>query len=434
MSNYCCTGNPCHKFSAGYEMILASCIALLCASGVADDPQATKPLTAEAVRLLITREDRVKILASELSEEAAEVLAAYKGRIVLVLEKLTPAVATKLAKHQGQLAIDVTRDVPQSVIDAFDGHRGDLQVTTPFGSHFLVAEQIDRTPPDSDESGERASTPLRDNRSPRGGNAVVAGVGRSRLQRVPRDANSTNPRDDPGDDPGWLIQSMHRTMLAQHLRADTPVGKMIAAYQSGVPDWVESDGTRHSVDELGMPPIDWRSEPVVPACEGKTAKGEALVAVNKVDRGTSVTLAPVEFIDGLLCSITFLVIDRSHENARGLDYLAAQVELFGGDTLTLKTSPEIQADTFVDLWSAKKEERYTISAWKPNRPAGHVSARLYAPLLFQVLNEEPDFILLENLKIELSPRFKDGCRRLCDKVLELRAGQGQRHLPMCQKP
>lgn len=396
--------------------VLMSCVVV----AAAEEVPPTQPLSAEAMRLLIKSDDTPRVVASSLSEEAAETIAESRGRVTLVVEQLSVAVAKRLAKHEGDMSITVTRFVPEEVIKAFDEYRGDLSITTPDGTFLSCSGPTpEKTPPPASVDAE----PL----------AVAAGP---RLRRLPRDTQvGAASQGDPDGDAGWAIQSMHRLYYTKNLRSETALGKMLRAYQDGVPVWVESDGTLHRIDSLGLPPIDWPTEPVVPPWTGQGADSAPQVAVNKAPRGTSVTLGPVEVMDGLLCSITFLVIEKvpSNDNARGLDYLAAQVELFGGDRVTLKKHPEIQADTFFDLWSEKKSKRYTISQWKANRPVGHISTRAYAPLLFDVLYNEPEYILLENLKIELSERFRDGCRKLCDEVLELREAQGQR-MPICQEP
>lgn len=234
-------------------------------------------------------------------------------------------------------------------------------------------------------------------------------------------------------DPGWQVQALHRIFRFQHLDTDSPAGRMLDAYQRGVGEWRNADGTVESISTLGLPATDWSSKKALPPCRGKE---EPYVHAQEEGDGTRVGFAPLQVADDLLCSISFLVIDKSPENARaaGLDFLATQIELFGGTKPNLTTSSLIEDDTFVDLWSSKKRKRYTVTRWRQNSPVGHMTAQTYGPLLFEVLNNDPDFMFIENLKIELSPQFRKACRELCDKVLELRKAQGQGGVPECRAP
>lgn len=250
-----------------------------------------------------------------------------------------------------------------------------------------------------------------------------------RLQQRPA------PSDDPADDPGRIVEALQRTMRAKNLRPDTELGRMLDAYRGGVPTWTKEDGTAQSIDTLGLPAINWAKKTAVPAWAGKDSGKTPFVGVVKEEHGTRFTLAPTRIMEDLRCTISFLVIDvnPAHASARELDYLAAQIELYGGDELELETSPAIHGDTLFDIWSSTKNERYTVTRWGPNRPMGHM-APAYGPLLFGTLENEPDFVLLENLKIELSDSFRAGCRELCEKVRKQREANGLRHLPMCVMP
>jgi hypothetical protein len=219
----------------------------------------------------------------------------------------------------------------------------------------------------------------------------------------------------------------------QRLVSDSPAGRMFNAYNGGLAQWREPDGSVESMSRLGLPAIDWPSVKPVPALAGK---GEPYVHVQREEAGTRVGFAPIEVADDLLCAISFLVIDNSPENARaaGLDFLATQIELFGGTKPNLTTSSVIEGDTIIDLWSSGKRKRYTVTRWQENAPVGHMTVQTYAPLLFEVLNNDPDFMFIENLKVELSPRFRKACRELCNKVLNLRKAQGQNGLPICRAP
>jgi hypothetical protein len=251
------------------------------------------------------------------------------------------------------------------------------------------------------------------------------------FQRVPRPLP-----EEP--DPGWAVQALHRAFRAQRLRENTPLGQMLGAYQMGLPRWQNPDGSFGSVADLGLPDIDWNRRVAVPPCRDAAVDSEPFVEESEEEHGTRVTLSPIKVLDDLLCSVSFLVIKRNQENARavGLDYLAVQVELFGpaSRSALLTTHPQIQPDTFVDFWSSSQGYRYTVSKWRRNQPAGHITVQTYAPLLFEVLNNDPDYMFVEDQKLSLSPRFQKGCRILCDKVLELRRAQGQRDLPTCQMP
>ena len=141
----------------------------------------------------------------------------------------------------------------------------------------------------------------------------------------------------------------------------------------------------------------------------------------------------------LRVGVSFLVIDNSRgERAESIDFLATQVQIFGGRGYELMTSDVVEKDTFFDFWSSTKNKRYSVTRWQKCSPdgssPGHTTVQTYGPLLFEVLNNDPDFVFIENLKIALSPRFRKGCREMCDKVLELRKAQGQGNPPVCQEP
>jgi len=239
----------------------------------------------------------------------------------------------------------------------------------------------------------------------------------------------------PDPDPGWAIQAMHRFMRARNLDTNNPLGKMFDAYQSGRGRWQDTDGSIKNMSSLGLSSSDWSSEVAIPAWSGSGANDEPLIHAQDEPLGTRVGFSPMEVIEGLLCSISFLVIDPNVDpEAAGLDFLAVQIEVYGGKRFDLETSRVIQDDTFVDLWSSMNRKRYTVSRWQLSSPVGHMTPQTYAPLLFEVLNNDPDFMLVENLKITLSPRFRKGCRQLCDQVMKLRKAQGQHGVPQCRTP
>lgn len=246
------------------------------------------------------------------------------------------------------------------------------------------------------------------------------------IVRVPRGADA---------DPGKSIEAVHRLMLAKNLNRNTELGRMLTAYQEGKSQWIGEGGVPQSMKVLGLAAIDWPAQRAIPAWEGRNAGDAPFVHAEEENKGTRVGLSPIEIADDLSCSISFLVISNTPENSRAeeLDFLAGQVELYGGGFPVSEASPVIRGDTFVDIWSSTNDKRYSISRWQPNRPVGHI-APAYGPLLFDVLNSDPDFLLLENLKIELPERFRAGCRELCAEVLKLRKAQGQMGSPVCRSP
>jgi hypothetical protein len=246
------------------------------------------------------------------------------------------------------------------------------------------------------------------------------------LVRVPRGKDR---------DPGWSIQTLHRLFKSDDgIERNSDLGRLLYAYRSGFGVWQSNNELIDSLENYGLPATNWKSQAAIPFWQGKGSDLSPFVQVNKEDDGTRVILAPIEITDDLLCSISFLVIDNSRSaRAAGLDFLATQVELYGGKKFDLGTSSVIRADTIVDFWSSTNMERYTVSRWLSDG-IGHRTVQTYAPLLFTVLNNDPDFMFIENLKIALSPRFRKGCRELCDKVMELRKAQGQESTPVCRKP
>lgn len=246
------------------------------------------------------------------------------------------------------------------------------------------------------------------------------------IVRVPRGADAN---------PGKTLEAVHRLTIAKNLNRNTELGRMLTAYQKGNSHWIGEGGTPRSMKVIGLAAIDWPSQKVIPAWKGHKAGNAPFVRAEKEDKGTRVTLSPVEIAEDLSCSVSFFVISNTPENSRmeELDFLAGQVELYGGGYFVNEASPFIDGDTFFDIWSSTNDKRYSITRWQPSRPVGHI-APAYGPLLFDVLNSDPDFLLLENLKIELPERFRAGCRELCAEVLKLRKAQGQMGSPVCRSP
>ena len=251
----------------------------------------------------------------------------------------------------------------------------------------------------------------------------------------------------PDDNPGWMMTSIIRTSRVQTPNRNSAVQMLgyerlmltIDAYQKGKASWQDTDGSvMETFDVMGLPSIDWADKSALPAWQGPGPKTDPFVHVEKGGLVTRVTLGVTEIAEDLLCSIAFAVIAKepSTRDQEQFDHLVGQVELYGGKKYQLTTSPLIKADTFVDFWNSEKHKRYTITEWAPNQPEGpgHMTAQNYGPLLFEVIDSEPDYIFLEDQKITLSQRFRDGCRQLCDKVMELRQAQGQSARPSCRAP
>jgi hypothetical protein len=114
-------------------------------NAAAEDVPPTKPLSAEQARLLVRRDEHVRVIASTLSEEAAKVLAEHDGDIYLVLEQLSVGVAARLAKHKGEMRIHVTRIVSEATTAAFEGHQGRVFIATPFAKHMFNKDEMDAT-------------------------------------------------------------------------------------------------------------------------------------------------------------------------------------------------------------------------------------------------------------------------------------------------
>lgn len=275
--------------------------------------------------------------------------------------------------------------------------------------HTTRGQSISDDSPDEDPSHTIRENPLRS------------------LVRVPRGKDR---------DPGWTVQTLHRTFRFQNLNNSSDLGRLLYAYKSGgIGIWQSNNGLIDSLEAYGLPNTDWRSQAAIPAWQGPGSEDPPFVDVGKDEKGTRVCLSPIEITDDLLCSVSFVVIDNSRSaRAAPIDFLATQVELYGGKKFRLKSSDVIRNDTFVDFWSSTSHARYTVSRWRDNGGVGHITVQTYAPLLFEVLNRDPDFMFIENLKIALSPRFQKGCRELCDKVMELRTAQGQNNPPECRAP
>ena len=291
--------------------------------------------------------------------------------------------------------------------------------------------------------------------------AFAMDVGCSAQENMPGTLAKALARVSRGsdDDPGKIFEAIHRLTLAQHLDLDSELGRMLTAYQRGESQWRGSEGAPVSMKVIGFAPIDWRSQKAIPAWKGPRANDEPFVMTvmagelgNTTGR-TRVGFSPIEITENLSCGVYFVVIPNLPvpSPAEELDFLEVSIELYGGGPYVSEASPYIEPDTFFDLWSSTKNKRHSITKWSPLKdefvdildiepkeaesspPVGHVGYA-YAPLLFDVLNNDPDFLFLENLKIKLPWRFKKGCRQLCAEVLRLREAQGQNGLPVCREP
>ena len=273
--------------------------------------------------------------------------------------------------------------------------------------------------------------------------AFAMDVGCSAQENMPGTVAKALARVSRGsdDDPGKIFEAIHRLTLAQHLDLDSELGRMLTAYQRGESQWRGSEGAPVSMKVIGFAPIDWRSQKAIPVWKGPRANDEPFVMTvmaGELDNDTGNTrvgFSPIEITENLSCGVTFVVIPNKPvpSPAEELDFLEVSIELYGGGPYVSEASPYIEPDTFFDLWSSTKNKRHSITKWSPSPPVGHVGYA-YAPLLFDVLNNDPDFLFLENLKIALPSRFKKGCRQLCAEVLRLREAQGQNGLPVCREP
>ena len=376
---------------------------------------------------------------STLSAEAAEGFANHEGHLRFRrLATLSPEAAQALAKHRGILHLPGLTTLPDKAAEALAKHKDSvnlywLEMLSEAAASSLRANPKIILPMSwktiSEKEAEGMASSSQPNTKPSKGAAAASSPSIKKLAdvlvRVPR-GGKVNP--------GRRIQAAQRLVKVDNIDADSSLGRMLDAYHSGVGEWRMADGKVEKMSAMGLASVNWAAEKAFPAWKSPHPDEESFVDVKEEASGVRVTLEPTAVTDELLCSISFIVLSDTPANTRAeeLDYLAGQVELFGGKYLQLESSPLIQPDTIVDFWSQTKRTRCTISHWKDNDPAGHIAAHTYGPLLFEVVNSEPEFMLLENVKIELSPQFRAGCRGLCDKVLELRKKQGQSNPPMCR--
>lgn len=245
------------------------------------------------------------------------------------------------------------------------------------------------------------------------------------------------------EDPGWFLQTTRRSLLVanpQGLDPDSEVGLMFQAYDSGMPLWRDTKGNIRLFEHSGVNLLSvvFRDQVAVPAWRppaGAEVLGKAVIAEQQVPAvGTQIFFGPLNVTEDLKCCIDFTVINDTPEHARaaGIDHLAATVGLFGVEDGKITTSDRIRPGTQVDLWSSKKLRRYTITRWGRERTGGHSTVQTYGPLLFNVLDSEPDFLFIDGEKISLSAEFQAGCRDLCDRIMKLRREQGQPERPKCQ--
>lgn len=240
----------------------------------------------------------------------------------------------------------------------------------------------------------------------------------------------------PTENPGWVIQAISRTVRQKNLPNNNSLGLALDAYRRGASSWRDADGAMmNAFDVLGLPPIEWSDKRALPEWEGLGAESKPVIRVEKENDGVRVGFG-TPIASELYCTISFLVITNKppSSQAAGLDYLACQVDIAGGTIFDPKPSSLMKSDTFLDFWNSKKNTRYTITEWTYNPPGGHIAAQGYGPLLFEVIDSEPDFMFFEDQKITLSRRFRAGCREVCDKVLDFRKAQGQMEPPACRAP
>jgi len=239
------------------------------------------------------------------------------------------------------------------------------------------------------------------------------------------------------DNPGWAIQVCRRMMYekGQGLNLETDLGRLLDAYEKGRCSWTSTKGVKQTYEDVGLflPNIDWTSKEAVPAWKGEGAPQEPFIRVAKESGGTRVGLSPMNVADDLLCSVSFLVLDDTPANAddKGIDFLAGQIEFYGGRKFQLTNPIAIHSASAVDFWNSQKHKRYSVTQWAPME-IGRISPQVYGPLLFDAIDSEPDFLFVSAEKIELPPEFRAGCRQLCDKVLELRKEAGQVNPPRCR--
>jgi len=239
------------------------------------------------------------------------------------------------------------------------------------------------------------------------------------------------------DNPGWAIQVCRRMMYekGQGLNLETDLGRLLDAYEKGRCSWTSTEGVKQTFEDVGLflPNIDWNRKEAVPAWKGQGAPQEPFIRVEKEPAGARVGFSPMNVADDLLCSVSFLVLDDTPANAddKGIDFLAGQIEFYGGRKFQLTNPIAIHSASAVDFWNSQKHKRYSVTQWAPME-IGRISPQVYGPLLFDAIDSEPDFLFVSAEKIELPPEFRAGCRQLCDKVLELRKEAGQVNPPRCR--
>jgi hypothetical protein len=116
------------------QLSLWCCLTFSCAVAISEDAPANRPLSVAEARLIVERNgdgDGLEVVAAELTEDSAEVVAEYEGSVHLVLGDLSKAVAERLATHSGRMSLVITRDLPDSVCEAFDNYSGPVSITTP---------------------------------------------------------------------------------------------------------------------------------------------------------------------------------------------------------------------------------------------------------------------------------------------------------------
>jgi hypothetical protein len=235
------------------------------------------------------------------------------------------------------------------------------------------------------------------------------------------------------DEVGSAVQALQRAWRVDKSlqNPNSALGLFLDAYQRGRSQWIDHTGRTRFMAELNLPELVWPDEGVDPPYE----EGDPFIEVVEDDTGTRITMAPIAVGDALFCGITFKVISRvpNHRRAEEWDYLAANVELFGGKKFQLNTAP-IPADTRVEFVGRSSATRITLSKWAESEPVGHVCSSVYAPLLYEVLAAGPDVFGAGDFQRPLSSKFRAGCKELCSNVMKARTKQGQEYPPKCKPP
>ncbi len=248
-------------------------------------------------------------------------------------------------------------------------------------------------------------------------------------------ASGQNPS---GPSIGRMLQATARAMEVDPAMQgrDTDLSRMFAAYRKGIPFYVKVDGKPSMYAlEFGLAEEDWpvkKSEPALEDAPLADSPPGVFVFPDEQLKMNVVSLAPIKVAEDLWVYIQLSVISKEVKKPGvvGADFLVPLVKISGGSFGRLKPCPHLERQTLVDLWSASSEQRITIDTWEPTGTGdGHSSTAIYGPLFFRVLESPPEYLLIGERKITLSKRFQDGCKELCQKIVELRIADGQPKTP-----